>query len=461
MKIKTKLALLFTLITTTLLLFFASIIYFSVKNNREKEFYALLKQEAITKANLFLELKVDAHTLQNIYQNNRQTINEVEVAIYNTNLKLLYHDNVEVNMIEQSPTFLRQIKTHGELTRYKNKWQIIGLNYKINDKTYVITAAAYDEYGYNVLDSLLKTCIFVLVVSLFLIIPAAFYFTKKALDPVKEMTQKAQLISASNLDLRLTTEKNEDELAELASTFNEMLNRLENSFEAQKNFVSNISHELRTPLAAIITELELTNIKNKSIDEYKIAVHNSLNDAQKIVRLINNLFDLAKASYDPSKIHRKLIRVDELLLDAVHQVQQINNNYKIDLSFKKFPENEEDLHIYANEYLLKVCFVNLMENACKFSDNACCEVFIDLDEAFFYFEFKDKGIGINSDDLPYIFNSFYRGNNQNFNSGHGIGLSLTQKIIELHQGKISVTSKVNIGTSFLISIAKKSNFYPF
>jgi len=459
MKIRTKLAILFTLITTTILLFFASIVYFSVKNDREKEFYVLLKQEAITKANLFLELKVDAQTLQNIYQNNRQTINEVEVAIYNNDLNLLYHDNVEVNMIEQSRKVLKKIKSEGELTLYKNKWQIIGLNYQINGKSYIVTAAAYDEYGYNVLDSLLKTSILVFIVSILLIIPLAYYFTKKALDPVKEMTQKAQLISASNLDLRITTEKNEDELAELASTFNEMLNRLENSFDSQKSFVSNISHELRTPLAAIITELELTNLKNTSIPEYKIAVRNTLNDAQKIVRLINDLFDLAKASYDPSKIHRKLIRVDELLLDAVHQVQQINTNYKVDLSFVQFPENEEDLCIYANEYLLKVCFVNLMENACKFSKNQLCEVYINLDDENFYFEFKDNGIGIKKQDLPYIYDAFYRGSNKTFSTGHGIGLSLTKKIIDLHQGSIKVNSIINTGTTFLISIAKKSAFF--
>lgn len=454
MKIKTKLALLFTCITAAILLFFSFIIYFSVKNNREKEFFALLKQEAITKANLFLDVKVDAATLQNIYQNNRQTINEVEVAIYNDKLKLLYHDAVEINRIEPSTPTLQQIQKEGTLTSYKNKWQTIGLTYQLKGEEYIVIAAAYDEYGYNVLDNLLHTCVLVFIISLALIIIGANYFTKHALDPITEMTKKAKLISASNLDLRIVTEKNEDELAELAATFNEMLNRLESSFESQKNFVSNISHELRTPLAAIITELELTKLPNTSLNSYQTAVSNSLNDAQKIVRLINSLLDLAKANYDPTKIHRKPIRVDELLLDAVHQIQQSNANYKVDLSFKTFPEEEGDMLLNANEYLLKVCFVNLIENACKFSKNNLCSVSINFDAYHFYLEFKDDGTGIQEIDLPYIFDSFYRGANKEYSSGHGIGLSLTKKIIELHQGEISVNSQVNKGTLFYVTIPK-------
>jgi signal transduction histidine kinase len=89
----------------------------------------------------------------------------------------------------------------------------------------------------------------------------AYFFALHVLDPIREMTDKAKQISGTNLDLRLVTTPDKDELTELAETFNQMLNRLENSFDAQKSFVSNISHELRTPLAAIVAELELTSEK--------------------------------------------------------------------------------------------------------------------------------------------------------------------------------------------------------
>src|SRR5690606_14786570 len=121
-------------------------------------------------------------------------------------------------------------------------------------------------------------------------------------------------------------------------------------------------------LAAIITELELSISKDRIIEDYKTAIENALSDAKKLVRLSNNLLDLAKASYDPSEISFKTIRIDEILLDARQQVQKANPDYKIDIHFDpEFlrEENDNQLSIKGNEYLLKVAFANLFENGCK------------------------------------------------------------------------------------------------
>jgi two-component system sensor histidine kinase ArlS len=273
MKIRTRLTILFTVITATILLAFASVIYFSAKKNREKEFYSILKKEAITKANLFFNAKVDAQTLQDIYRNNREILNEVEVAIYDTGFNLLYHDAVDIDYVKETPEMINEIFQKGEIQFYQQDWQVIGLRYEYKNKNYIITATAIDQYGYNKLNSLLKNSIVVFIISIIFIYIAGLYFSKKAFDPVKDMIEKAKVISATNLDLRLNSNGSKDELAELANTFNEMLNRLENSFDAQKHFVSNISHELRTPLAAIITELELSTNKEKSVAEYKSTIN--------------------------------------------------------------------------------------------------------------------------------------------------------------------------------------------
>ncbi|RME14687.1 MAG: sensor histidine kinase, partial [Bacteroidetes bacterium] len=238
----------------------------------------------------------------------------------------------------------------------------------------------------------------------------------------------------------------------LANTFNEMLNRLENSFDAQKHFVSNIAHELRTPLAAIITELELSVNKERNIQEYKTAIQNALNDAKKLVRLSNSLLDLAKASYDPSEISFKTIRIDEVLLDARQQVQQANPNYKIDIHFENDFENDNQISVNGNEYLLKVAFANLFENGCKFSNEHQSTVFVSFDNKKIILKFSDKGIGISETDLKNIFTPFYRGENKKYADGNGIGLSLTQKIILLHKGTISVSSKKNTGTTFTVEL---------
>lgn len=458
MNIRTRLTILFTVITGTILFVFAAVIYYSAKENREREFYTLLKKEAITKANLFLNASVDKQILQDIYRSNREILNEVEVAIYDTTFTLLYHDAVDVDYVKETRRMVDQINRIGEISFYKGDWQVTGLRYEFQGKDFIVTATAYDQYGYNKLNSLLKSCIAVFIISILFIYIAGRLFSKKAFEPVKEMTERAAAISATNLDLRLTSNGSKDELSQLAGTFNEMLNRLENSFDAQKHFVSNISHELRTPLAAIVTELELSASKDRTVAEYKNAVTNALADARKLARLSNSLLDLAKASYDPVEITFKPVRIDEILLDARHQVQQANPGYKIDIHFDpEFlrDENDSQVSVNGNEYLLKVAFVNLFENGCKFSNDRQSTVFFSFNNEKIILRFTDKGIGISEDDMRNIFTPFYRGENKKFADGNGIGLSLTQKIIALHKGTITVLSQENQGATFTVELLPK------
>lgn len=457
MKIRTRLTILFTFITATILFVFVLIIYLSAKSTREKEFYTLLKKEAVTKANLFLNAKVNAQTLHEIYSNNRKILNEVEVAIYDTSFNLLYHDALEIDIVKETPSIFDEILQKGEKAFYQDEWQAIGIKYNFQNKDFIITATAYDQYGYSKLSNLLRVCTVVFIISIVFIYISGRFFSKKAFAPVKEMSRKATQISATNLDLRISVNENNDELSELAKTFNEMLDRLESSFDSQKHFVSNISHELRTPLAALITELELSAGKERNSDEYKTAISNALNDAKKLVRLSNSLLDLAKASYDTSEIKFRQVRIDEILLDARQQIQQMNPEYKIDIHFESNIENDNQISVHGNEYLLKTAFLNLFENGCKFSPDQQSTVSISFTGKKIILRFSDKGIGIPQPDVKSIFIPFYRGENKKYAEGNGIGLSLTKKIITLHNGSISVLSKEKQGTTFRVELNSDLN----
>lgn len=452
MKIRTRLIILFTLITAIILGLFATIIYLSAKENRQIEFYHLLRKEAITKANLFLNAHVDKKILQDIYRNNRKILNEVEVAIYDTSFDLLYHDAVDIDFVKETKSMIDEINQKGEIRFYQQDWQVVGLPYSYAGKNYIVTAAAYDQYGYRKLNNLFNNSILVFVISILFIIIAGIFFSKKAFEPVRAMIEKAKNISATNLDLRLSSHRSKDELSELADTFNEMLNRLENSFESQKNFVSNISHELRTPLAAIITELELSSTKERSIADYQAAIHNALSDSKKLVRLSNSLLDLAKASYDRTEIAFKPVRIDEVLLDARQQVQKTNPEYKIDIHFEADFESDNQISVNGNEYLLQVAFSNLFENGCKFSNPHQCTVLVLFDHKNIILKFKDEGIGISKQDLAMLFSPFYRGENKEYTDGNGIGLALTEKIVTLHNSKITVVSQENVGSTFIVTL---------
>lgn len=450
MKIRTRLTLLFTIITATILFAFAAVIYYSSKESRENEFYEKLKKEAITKANLFFNARVETRTMHRIYRNNRATLHEVEVAIYDSAFNLLYHDDVNLDIVKETPAMISEIYRDGEKLFYQDGWQVAGLRYEFENVRYILIATAYDQHGLSKLDNLLKNSVILFIIAVLIIYVAGRFFSKKAFGPVAEMTEKVHHITASNLDMRLTGNDSRDELSELANTFNQMLNRLESSFDAQKHFVSNISHEIRTPLAAIITELELSVNKDRTVDEYRQAIQHALNDARKLARLSGSLLDFAKASYDLSEIAFKPVRIDEVLLDAKLQVQQSNAEYDIDIHFEHDFEDEVLISVNGNEYLLKVAFSNLFENGCKFSPDHRCSASVSFSSRQLIIRFTDKGIGIPPDDLEHIFIPFYRGGNKKFADGNGIGLSLTRKIILLHQGDLTVSSVPSRGTAFTV-----------
>lgn len=141
-----------------------------------------------------------------------------------------------------------------------------------------------------------------------------------------------------------------------------------------------------------------------------------------------------------------------MLLDARQEVQQANPDYKIDIHFDNDFENDDQISVNGNKYLLKVAFANLFENGCKFSNDKQSTLSILFGYKKTMLRFADKGIGIAEEDIKNIFTPFYRGDNKNFADGNGIGLSLTQKIIALHKGAIAVQSEQNQGTTFTVEL---------
>lgn len=449
MKIRLKLTLLFTFLFVALLLAFALIINFSYSEFREDRFFKRLEQRAITQANLLLDAGVDPGVLQLIYRNQDD---EEEVAIFDTTFNLIYHDGPDIDKVKETPEMMQLINRKRLIYFHIGNDQAVGFLYQHKGKKYIITAAAEDAQGLRKLHNLQFTLVTGFIVGIILTLVAGRFFSKKALSPVSDMVEKVADITATNLHLRLPEGNGKDEIAELALSFNRMLNRLESSFEAQKQFVSNISHELRTPLATMITELELASIKPRTENAYRETINLALSDAKKLARLSNDLLDFAKASYDQAEITFKPLRIDEVLLDARMQVIKSDNNYQVSILFEEEIENEQLLTLNGNEYLLKVAFANLMENGCKFSKNKQCKVSIRFDTEHLLVQFTDHGVGIPAEDLPHIFKAFYRGNNKAHAGGNGIGLSLTDRIIRLHRGSISVRSNPGQGTTFLVQL---------
>ncbi len=447
MNIQQRITFLFTGVSAGILALFMVIVYISASQNRASEFYNILEKEAITKVNLLLDTQLDAETLQTIYKNNREILYEVETAIYDDSYNLIYHDAVDIDFVKETPEMLEQILLAKQIQFVQEEWQVVGLVYPFQGKNYIITAAAFDGYGFSKLNNLRSTMLIAFFAGLLLIFLTGKYFSRKSLKPLSKMADDARKISASNLDLRL--KEGEDEIGLLAKTFNAMLERLEKSFESQKQFVSYLAHEFRTPLAIIIGEIELSLSKERDQKAYQETLQIILNDSKKIAQLSETFLDLAKASYDKSEVKFQKVRIDECLIEASHKLQKNKPSYKIEMELPEDLE-EEEITIQGNAYLLSAAFKNLIENACKFSENHTCLIRIASSNSRPQLTFIDQGIGIALEDLDKLFTPFFRGDNKNFAEGSGIGLFLVEKIISLHEGKIKVSSEKQKGTQVSI-----------
>lgn len=453
MKIRTALTLKNTGVTATVFLLCMILIYLVSEQTRDKTFFRDLKSEGITKAHLFLADQVDARIMQSIYLNNRKFINEVEVAVYTTDFQMLYHDAIQNDIIKETQEMINDILRKKEIEFHIGKYQGVGMVYPYRGKEYIVTAAAYDGYGYDNLIGLQKTLFILFIVGLSLLFITGYFLARVSLQPIRNIVNEAETITASQIDRRLPVKNEKDELGELSTAFNALLNRLEISFNSQRMFVSNVSHELRTPLSALIAELGLSLQKERTTEQYRYAMQNMLQDARRMTRLIDGLLNLAKADYRKEEISMRDVRLDELLLDVRELILRAHPEYHIDLLFGQEEADDDRLiTTMGNPYLLNIAFSNLIENNCKYSGNNTSSVQISFWDRWTIIHLSDNGIGMSEIDKQNLFTLFYRGEDEKIVEGHGIGMALSQKIIRLHGGEIAVHSERGEGTTFVVKL---------
>ncbi|CAN5471403.1 hypothetical protein BH23BAC1_BH23BAC1_20570 [soil metagenome] len=269
--------------------------------------------------------------------------------------------------------------------------------------------------------------------------------------PLKKITDKVRQISSESLHLRLDLQNSSEELKELEDTFNDMLDRIETSFESQNNFISNASHELRTPLTAIIGEADVALSKPRTVEDYIETTKIILDEAEKLDRKTQSLLFLAQTGFNGKALKFGKVRTDQLLWDVKETINKINPRSKIHIDTSLLPENPFKLKIKGNEQLLHLALTNVINNACKYSDYKMVDVSIGASDDKVIIVVKDQGIGIPESELKFIYDPFFRALNTEKYEGYGIGLPLTRNIVRMHYGNIIVSSIINQGTTVQIN----------
>ncbi|MCE3281876.1 MAG: histidine kinase, partial [Chitinophagaceae bacterium] len=316
----------------------------------------------------------------------------------------------------------------------------------------VILSAAHDELGNQNLKQLLVVLIVACAGGVIVAIGSGYFFSRQLLSPLSRIADQVNEISAQNLASRIPTGNTRDEWHYLTDTLNRLLNRLQESFDTQRRFISNASHELSTPLTSVSSQLQVYLQKERTPAEYRQVLESVYQDVQHLSQLTRTLLEFAKTSGDTGGLELNTLRIDELLLRLPSELQKNNPAHSVSLSFNDLPEDEQALFVFGNEELLFTAIRNIVENACKYSTDSRAEVALSAQEGRIEIIVSDNGKGISEAHLNTIFEPFFREADLRSTEGFGLGLALAQKIIKLHKGSIEVKSVVGTGSAFIITL---------
>jgi len=461
MKIKYRIAVLFTLVVSfILLLLCASIFYFS-NLNRAFSFRERIKNRAVTTVSLLFKVSgINPNLLKRIDEITQISLDQKSFQIFNKAGNVVYsYADENVTPVPINSNILLKAKEKGTYFFAYDGRDVVAVNYTVGDNSYIVVGAAFDKDGFQKLDELKLILLFSFIIGVLITFLSGLIFSERIVHPIQKITKEVKEISSQNLSRRIDLKEPKDELYQLSFTFNDLMNRLQESFEIQRRFIANASHELSTPLTAISSQLEITMQNERTVDEYKSVISSVYDDVKNLNQLTRSLLEIAKASGTSDGIELSLVRIDELLMRLPVELRKTNAVYYVQLHFATFPENEDKLLVFGNPDLLFSAIKNIVTNACKYSPNHTANVSLSFSDYELYIIVKDNGPGISQKDLDLIFQPFYRGEEAESKHGFGLGLPLALRIIKMHKGNITINSTVGQGSQFTIVLPIGRSFH--
>lgn len=293
------------------------------------------------------------------------------------------------------------------------------------------------------LNSLMSTLAFIFIIFILPVILGAIVFTQKIIKPISSVIQNMDDITTENLEMRLPNPKSNDEIEKLTLTFNNLLDRLHQSFKRERQFIEDIAHELKTPIATLKGGIELTLSKDRSNTEYKRTLKETLIDTDRISKLVSNLLDLAWVGMSQNTLNNKQFNLSEVTNDLAQIALKLGLQKNIVVNI----DIDKNIKIYGDESKISRAILNLIDNAIKYtSSNKNVLISLKQLKRTIILTIRDEGVGISKSDLEHVFERFYRGSKTAKTLGSGLGLAIAEGIIKTHNGDIKIESKIGKGT---------------
>jgi heavy metal sensor kinase len=315
----------------------------------------------------------------------------------------------------------------------------------INNAPYFAAIAVSLESVRSIQRRLLITLGVSIPIAILLSLLGGAVLARQAIEPLDRMTNTAQMISAEHLNERIQLQRPDIELQRLAISFNEMLDRLDQSFRQIRQFTADASHELRTPVTILMGETDLALNGLLDYEECRAALSSRREELQRMSRTIDDLLTLSQFDHSQQTLHRKPVDFSDLVIEVCEQQRNQAKSKGVELELTKTVPAMMD----GDSSRLRQMVRNLLDNAIKYTPGGG-KVSIELEQSNGNFELRvsDNGIGIPRDDLPRIFDRFYRADKARTRAegGTGLGLSIVKEIAEAHGGRVEVQSQMGTGT---------------
>lgn len=450
MKIKDRLALYFTLTSTLTLLVVLFATYFTFLKFMESDFFDRLTDRTMVTAKLYLEAdEISSEALAKARGQYLETLNSERIRIYDSANRPVFIDDGESYWSNQVIEGVRKAK---KLKFKDGESQAVGIFYKDNQGDFVIIASATDRSTFYRLAKLKEVMMFVFVSIVIGLLLSARWIANRILKPLDLFIDEVKQIKSSNLHFRVQEGNNKDEIKLLASSFNNLMEHLEQAFILQRTFIANASHELRTPVTSMMIAAELVLSKEREKEEYKQALASLMEDAEKMDSIIKELLKLAQADIEYGSFRLQDVNLKDLLVSIAKEWDNNQFSGVLQLNFNNI--SEADVVISANPTLLNIAISNLVSNAFKFSDGGQVSCSLISDTEAVLIEVEDKGAGISEVNQALIFEPFYSYATKQEHKGTGMGLFMARKIVHLFKGSIGLRSSIGLGSTFTIRFPK-------
>lgn len=446
LSIRLKIALWYSLLTIILLTAFLPVLYELISTSMYTNEEGILRNTA---SQVILNCEIENDSLN--WGEGTKLPTDASIAIVEANGGKVLISNSNLDWISSGPFHAGVIQT---ITQQGKSWMVYDESLK-NEKqilAYVRVCTPLD----SVTSFLAKVKIIMIIAApiyLLIAVLGGLLIAKKALQPISKIASTASEIEKGDLSLRIEGIDTKDEVGHLAGTFNSMLEHLEVSFRRERQFSSDASHELRTPVSIIMaySEALIANQSKKcesTGDEIKSLelIHS---EGEKMNVIISQLLMLARGFEGKYPVEIESIDLNEIISSVVDQMQELASESIISLQYAL----NDGLLCMADQSLITQMLINLIENGIKYGKpGGYVRVTAKRENNSAQIIVEDNGIGISNEDLPHIFNRFYRADKSRDRSGTGLGLSIVKWIVDEHNGKITVSSELGIGTTFSITI---------